>query len=103
MKIVLIQPPISGSPESITESVVEPLGLAYIASVLEKEGYSVKILDCHAEGIDELRNLGKGIYRRGISEAKIKEYLYRVKPDIVGISCMFSTYYYDSIRHYCPN
>ncbi|MCM8784515.1 MAG: B12-binding domain-containing radical SAM protein [Candidatus Omnitrophica bacterium] len=98
MKILLIQPPLSGNLESITESVVEPLGLAYIAGVLEEEGYSVKILDCHAEGIDELEYLGNAIYRRGISEEKIKEYLYRLKPDIVGISCMFSAYAYDSLR-----
>ena len=82
MKIILIQPPISGSPEALSESLVEPLGLAYIAGFLEEKGYFVRILDCPAEGIE-----GEGI----------REYLRKIEPDIVGISCMFSAYYQDSL------
>ena len=46
MKILLIQPP----PRHITNEsvVVPPLGLAYLAAVLEKANYNVKILDAFA-------------------------------------------------------
>ncbi|MCM8798818.1 MAG: cobalamin-dependent protein [Candidatus Omnitrophica bacterium] len=97
MKILLMQPFISGMREALIESIIEPLGIAYIAGVLEKEGYSVKILDCLGEGMENLEYLGKGIYRIGMRVKEIEESLISFKPDTVGISCMFSAYYRDAL------
>lgn len=56
-----------------------PLGLAYIASVLEQDGFTVRIVD-----MDPM----------GMSFADLKEHLIKIKPRIVGISFMTPQYNY---------
>ena len=58
------------------QGIYPPLGLSYIAAVLEDAGHDVMILDLPALNltIDEVR-------------AEVVKY----KPDVVGISCMTST------------
>ncbi|MDP2947542.1 MAG: cobalamin B12-binding domain-containing protein, partial [Nanoarchaeota archaeon] len=51
-----------------------PLGVAYLAAFLEKEGHNVKVYD-------ELPH-----------SKPLKDYLEEFKPEVVGISCMTSTY-----------
>jgi radical SAM superfamily enzyme YgiQ (UPF0313 family) len=48
MKIILVQPPSRDLKRE--DVVVPPLGLAYLASALERDGHSVKILDAFAQG-----------------------------------------------------
>jgi anaerobic magnesium-protoporphyrin IX monomethyl ester cyclase len=71
LRILLIQPP----PRKIVSEdiVVPPLGIAYLAAVLEKKGHKVSIIDAFAEGLD-LRSL----------EDRIK----KATPDLVGITGM---------------
>lgn len=71
MKILLIQPP----PREIKREdiVVPPLGIAYLAAVLENKGYKVSIVDAFAEMLD--------MYEL---EEKIKAF----SPDVVGITGM---------------
>ena len=69
--VLLIYPPYSYPRKS------PPLGLTYIASVLEKEGYSVKIIDMAVLDMD-YKILAKQISR--------------VKPKVVGISFMTNQY-----------
>ncbi len=71
MRILFIQPP----PRQIQkeEIVVPPLGIAYLAAVLEKRGHKVSIIDGFAEGLDY-----------NSLEERIKEN----SPDIVGITGM---------------
>jgi radical SAM superfamily enzyme YgiQ (UPF0313 family) len=71
MKILFIQPP----PREIKKEdiVVPPLGIAYIAAVLERKGHAVEIIDGFAEG------LGFQILDERIKQAS---------PDIVGITGM---------------
>lgn len=68
MRILLINPPWFKRPENVwgkIDSVMPPLGLAWIASVLEKTGHQVVIFDAQAEGLtleqfpDHFRALGK--------------------------------------------
>lgn len=84
MKILLIRYLDSGDintrlPESINKAkgTLAPLGLAYIASYLEKYGYDVKILDA------EILNL---------TSREARRIILREKADIVGITCMTSTF-----------
>jgi len=49
MKILLIQAP-SRSKES-RDHIVPPLGLAYLAGSMEKQGFEARILDAYAEGL----------------------------------------------------
>jgi anaerobic magnesium-protoporphyrin IX monomethyl ester cyclase len=71
LKILLIQPP----PRNIQkeEIIVPPLGIAYLAAVLEKKGHKVGIIDGFAEGLDY----------QGL-ESRIKDFA----PDITGITGM---------------
>jgi anaerobic magnesium-protoporphyrin IX monomethyl ester cyclase len=77
MKIVLINPnPLPESPW-YTKQPVPPVGLMYVAAVLEKEGYEVKIVDAYLERLSQIE----------LSKRIIKQ-----DPDIVGIttdSCNF--------------
>ncbi len=74
-KLLLISPPQGLSTEHIEtpKFQVHPLGLLYIASVLEKNSYNVSILDAFSFGksLDEIKN-------------KIIDFM----PDIVGITAM---------------
>ena len=72
MDVLLIYPNVSLS--SIEDEIkVPPLGLAYIAAVLEENGYDVEILDMYAQHTT-LNEFGN-ILRRG-------------QPEIVGITCL---------------
>lgn len=87
-RVMLISPPstiISGK----FKLCVPPLGLGYLAAVLEGKGHEVRILDCPLEGFHnetrQDRNLTFGLGPDAIYAA-IKDY----SPDLVGISCLFS-------------
>jgi len=80
MKILLVRYHDSGNintrlPESLNEvqGVYPPLGIAYIAANLEKNGFNVKILDVQA--LNLLSN-------------EAKDFIIREKADVVGITCM---------------
>ena len=64
MKITLVQPIKNGLFH------VPPLGLGYLAAVLEKRGYQVKIIDLNVQSPSTLENS-----------------LSRERPDVVGVSC----------------
>ena len=71
MKILFIQPP----PRKVSREdiVVPPLGIAYLAAVLEKKGHTVGIIDGFAEGLDQ-----SGL------EDRVRSF----SPDITGITGM---------------
>jgi len=96
-KILLINPPLTGSLVAGIYTVKVPLGLAYIASYLEKQGYTLKILDCMAY-YEEIEKREDGKYRVGLSEKEIIKKIESVNPDVVGVSCSFSIYEKDSIK-----
>jgi len=81
MKVFLIKPPFSEIYGQFKAAATEypPLGLAYMAAVLEKEGHEVKIIDMPAERTDE---------------DKLKKFLEEFKPDIVGITVVTPTINY---------
>jgi len=77
MKILLINPPntmeeVLGKASAFV-SELDPLGLLYIAAVLEEAGYQVEVIDAFIDRLN-LSQILKEIERR--------------RPDIVGISCL---------------
>ena len=70
-RILFIQPPYNSIVESTLEVKAPPLGMAYLAAMLEDE-HKVRILDCPTIGY---------------SEEHLEKFLKKYKPDIVGISC----------------
>ncbi len=82
IKTILVNPPFSmedivGETKSMKDvmNIIQPLGIAYIAAVLEKEGYYVKI----AEG-------------NFMNHDQIKDYIKNEKPDVVGITTTTPTF-----------
>ncbi|PIN86226.1 B12-binding domain-containing radical SAM protein [Candidatus Woesearchaeota archaeon CG10_big_fil_rev_8_21_14_0_10_44_13] len=88
-RIMLIQPPYTIL-KDMPKGCQPPLGLAYIAAVLENEAYGVKILDAVAEGFNDEVKLNGGFIKYGLSWDEIKERISDFKPDMVGVSCLFS-------------
>jgi anaerobic magnesium-protoporphyrin IX monomethyl ester cyclase len=87
MKIYLIDPPLFpedlvGGTKSMKSvvNVIPSLGLAYLAAVLEKYGYEVKVIDCSL----------------GISHYQLLGLLSKEKPDIVGITG--TTFAFESMK-----
>ncbi len=72
MKVILINP----LSEFVSKDIMPPLGLAWIAAVLEKNNVSVRIIDALAERKD-LENVAH----------EVEGY----RPDIVGITCVTHT------------
>lgn len=83
MRILLIRPPNGGNintrlPESLNrrQGELPPLGIAYIAAVLEEAGHAVKILDCCA---------------LNLRESELAREAADFKPELAGITAMSST------------
>ncbi len=111
MNILLIQPPI----EDFYSTPIRfyPLGLLYVARVLEKLGHDVAILDCLTPKKRQLpipsdfkylkkpfadsSLLFKGYYRFGLPDETILDRIAQRQPDLIGISSQF-TAYFDSVK-----
>lgn len=79
MKVLLVNPPntlagVLGRAKSFVASF-EPLGLLYIASVLEKEGVRVEVVDA---------------YIRSLTLKGLEEVIAQRQLDVIGISCLTS-------------
>jgi radical SAM superfamily enzyme YgiQ (UPF0313 family) len=94
MKLLLINPPISGYNERDLYGS-EPLGLAYLAGYLETKNETVEVLDCFALGMHQVYQW-KGYLRKGLTNEQIKTRILEIKPDIVGIHSNFTMYYPDA-------
>lgn len=88
-KTLLILPPCP-IPKMFPKRVQIPLGIAYLASALRKENIEVSLLDSLIEGWDTVIELDEHNVMLGLTPAEIAEHSFSLKPDLVGISCMFS-------------
>ena len=98
MRILLIFPPstIYGNDPSMP-SITPPIGLAYLAAYLEREGYEVNILDTIAEGKGR-KFFQKDRLTYGISDEEILAKMVSFKPQLIGIACMYTAYAGDAYR-----
>lgn len=98
-KILLIRPPFLEIEGSRGYSMDIPLGLLYIAAVLESHNYQVKVLDARVEGkIFFSKQMFSNGYLFGLSWNEIAQRIKNESPDIVGISCQFTTQFYTALR-----
>lgn len=104
-KIMFIYPPVT-RPEDFSAKVVRvsvflPLGIAYLAAVLEKTGdYELEILDTLCESdIEEGTPLngGKQI-RYGLTDEAIEKRIRDFSPNVVGVACLFSAMQWDMVN-----
>ena len=96
MKILLINPPQTFFPGSDPPAANLPLGLLYIAAVLDKAGYKTEILDAFMTDFP-FRKIGD-ITEVGMPYGRIKEEIQRRKPDIVGIANPFTCQVENTVR-----
>lgn len=93
MKILLIDPPTLHIKGSDNPRAYFPLGVLSIAGVLRKEGYEARIYDAKVSGAiytkDNIVHFGDGW---DVIEKKIRGH----KPDVVGISNLFSSQWINS-------
>lgn len=87
-RVCLIRPARISSAYSYTFDASYPLGIAYLASYLEKVGATVEIVDAIGEGLEQVTLYGDISYH-GLS---IEEITQRISAgvDVIGVSCMFS-------------
>ena len=90
MHVTLVNPP---SPSGATESIHIPLGIGYLAAVLEKKGYTVDVIDCHVVKYTPIELEGEFIKRQ---------------PDVVGVTSTTLTYKpaletVKTAKEACPN
>ncbi|KKL27974.1 hypothetical protein LCGC14_2379780, partial [marine sediment metagenome] len=67
-----------------------PLGIGYIAAVLEREGYKVQPVDALVEGWNNVEQMAPNKIRLGLSDEAIKKRILAFEPDMVGISSLFT-------------
>jgi len=87
-RICLINPPYVIHTSWGIPNVFQPLGLAYLAAVLEKK-YEVTILDACIEGWRNLKRVN-GKFYMGLSYEEISSRIREISPQIVGVSVPFS-------------
>jgi anaerobic magnesium-protoporphyrin IX monomethyl ester cyclase len=89
MRICLINPP-RISPKSWGKpNVFQPLEIAYVAALLEKQ-HKVLIIDAPTEGRQNLEQIDKTKYRVGLTNKEIADRIRRWSPDVVEIHIPFS-------------
>ena len=91
-RILLVVPPAYTFRGMRDINPLPPMGLGYLASMLvQSGGYEVKIFDCLLEGwTHEEPSDKKTVVRVGPSDEDIQDEIRTFKPDLVGLSCMFS-------------
>ncbi|MCW4005950.1 MAG: B12-binding domain-containing radical SAM protein [Candidatus Bathyarchaeota archaeon] len=89
MKVLLVNPPQSFYPGSDLVSGNLPLGLMYMAAVLDKAGFEVEILDAFMFDAPP-RNVGDTI-EVGMTYEQLQQEIQKRKPHIIGIGNPFST------------
>jgi len=96
MKVLLINPPQIFYPGSEPPVGNLPLGLLYIAAVLDKVGYKAEILDAFMTDFP-FRKIGETI-EVGMPYGRIIDEIRRIKPDIVGVANPFTCQVENAIR-----
>jgi len=84
-KVLLVNPPNSVPQNSdFVINIFQPLGLAYVAAMLQQHKINVEILDALAQGFDQEHFL-KHKKLVGLDYQTIKEKIIASNPDVVGI------------------
>ncbi|MFA6217278.1 MAG: cobalamin-dependent protein [Candidatus Omnitrophota bacterium] len=89
-KVLLFNPPAITFKDRIDINPMPPLGLGYLAAVLEKKGIEVKIIDALIEGWDTRVSVSEDSIRIGLPFETIEAITSDYKPDIVGVNNLFT-------------
>ncbi len=96
-KILFINPSLSQDVRVKFPNHQFPLGFLYMAGVLEKNNFIVKILDCPLYYKNK-RKISESIVKFGLSDEEIGGIIREFNPDIVGVSCSYTMFEKDSFE-----
>ncbi len=96
-RVILIMPPFTQTKQAMKRCLL-PLGIAYIAAVLDRRGMLVKVLDCIVEGYNTEVYNDDGELTFGLKDSEIMERILDFNPDYVGVSCLISRQAYNAHR-----
>ena len=89
-KVLLFIPPAFTFKDRLDINPLPPLGLGYIAAVLQNQGVEVKIVDTLMMGWDNRVNVQDNIIRIGLSFEDIQRIIEDYAPDMVGVNSLFT-------------
>jgi len=89
LRITLVTPPFYS--DNPNEALAMPLGIAYLGAVLERDGFEVTLIDGATLGSSS--QIADGKYFVGASSTEIAALVVASKPDLIGVSCPFTTRY----------
>jgi len=98
-KVYLVFPPTKYHRGIRDKLAVPPLGLMYLAASL-KEDFEVKILDATLEGYYQEQKIDRDTIQYGLHYGEIKKRIADFSPDVVGVSCIFSSHF-PTVREIC--
>lgn len=97
-RVLLVMPPFTQSKRAMKRCVF-PLGIGYLAAILEKAEICVAVLDCVAEGYDtEVKHYDEITF--GLSDDEIVKRIKQFNPTHVGVSSLKSKQY-RNVRSIC--
>lgn len=94
-KVLLVNPRTTVDKGNV-KRCMEPLGNAYLASVLEDSGFDVSILDVGAIGYEIEENHNDGMITFGLPPSELEARIREMKPDLVGISNLFTSQFHNA-------
>jgi len=89
MRVCLVNPPRIHPKSWGKPNVFQPLNIAYVAALLERQ-HKIRIIDSANEGLRNLEQIGKTKYRVGLKNKELADRIKRWSPDVVGINIPFS-------------
>jgi len=95
-RVLLIYPPVNVSVQSIMCGDL-PLGIAYLAAFMRNSA-EVSVLDAAILGYNRKERVSKGFIRYGLSFDEIEKRIAQIQPDLVGISCIFSSQFQNALE-----
>ena len=92
MKITLVNPPITATDVRRLPQLQPPLGLAYVAATLRRDGHEVRAVDGVGEALGRYSPFRHGYFAHGLT---IEETVDRIDPDsdVIGVGIMFSNFW----------
>ena len=96
-RVLFVIPPLRGDLRAGIRNVKFPLGPAYIAAYLEKNGFFVRIIDSLAY-YEKVKKLGPNKYHVGLSYDEIEKRMREINADVIGINCGYTAYEQDAFE-----
>jgi anaerobic magnesium-protoporphyrin IX monomethyl ester cyclase len=88
-RVTLVRPAIVSSKGAMSDPVVPPIGLGYLAAVLLKEGVDVHVIDATIGDVANQVTACDGFVLHGLDVAETVKRV-PIETNVIGISCMFS-------------